>query len=153
VSSWERIARCPPLIDGATRYPRTSQYKGMSLMRVASPRRDHPARLLRAMVLALAALLGACHSNTNTPAGTPVVTMGGEGISADFASYIAIVDAITLTRTDGTLITLLGGGGTAPQEVDFAQIGGQAEMAGAPAAPSGTYTSATMTLDFTNARV
>src|SRR5262249_9343387 len=117
------------------------------------PRRDHPARLLRAMVLALAALLGACHSNTNTPAGTPVVTMGGEGISADFASYIAIVDAITLTRTDGTLITLLGGGGTAPQEVDFAQIGGQAEMAGAPAAPSGTYTSATMTLDFTNARV
>ncbi|HKD53873.1 MAG TPA: hypothetical protein VKB72_06595 [Steroidobacteraceae bacterium] len=122
-------------------------------MRVASPGRGRPARLLRAMVPALAALLGACHSSSTTPPGTPVVTMGGEGTSADFASYVVIVDSISLTRTDGTLITLLGGGGTSPQEIDFAQLGTLAEMVEAPAAPSGTYTSATMSLDFTNAQV
>lgn len=118
-------------------------------MRVASPGRGHPARLLRAMVLAAAAFLGACHSSSTTPPGTPVITMGGEGTSPDFVSYIGVIDSITLTATDGTLITTL----QVPEEVDFAKVSDLAELVEAPAAPSGTYTSATMSLDFSAPQV
>src|SRR5262249_16383317 len=123
--------------------------KGMSLMRVASPCRGRPARLLRALVLAAAALLAACHSTSNTPPGTPVITMRGENTSPDFASYVVILDSINLTRSDGVVITT----NQVAEEVDLAKISDFAELVEAPAAPSGTYTSATVSLDFTTALV
>jgi len=101
------------------------------------------------MVLAVAAFLSACHSSSTTPPGTPVITMGGEFTSPDFASYVGIVDSIFLTATDGTVITTL----QVPEQVDFAKVSDMAELLEAPAAPSGTYTSATMSLDFSNAAV
>jgi hypothetical protein len=94
-------------------------------------------------------LLGACHTSTTSPPGTPVITMGGEGRSPDFASYVVILDSISLTRSDGTLITTL----QVPQQVDLAKVSDLAEMVEAPAAPDGTYTKATLALDFTNAQV
>jgi hypothetical protein len=118
-------------------------------MRVASPCRGRPARQLRALVFVFAAALAACHSSTTTPPGTPVITMGGENTSQEFASYVVFLDGINLTRTDGVVITV----NQVAEEVDLAKISDFAELVAAPAAPSGTYTSATVSLDFSTAAV
>jgi hypothetical protein len=101
------------------------------------------------VVLVGAASLAACHTSSNPPPGTPVVTMGGENTSPYFASYVVVLDGINLTRTDGTVITL----NQVAQEVDLAKISDLAELVEAPAVPAGTYTSATVALDFTNVAV
>jgi hypothetical protein len=101
------------------------------------------------MVLAAATSLAACHSTSTTSPGTPVITMGGESTSPDFASYIVLLDSIQLTRNDGTIITT----NQVAEEIDLAKVSDLAELVEAPAVPSGTYTSATIALDFTSASV
>jgi hypothetical protein len=102
--------------------------------------------VLPATVCAAAALLAACHTTTNPPPGTPVITMGDLTNSGDFMSYIINIDAITLTRSDGTLVTPL----VTPESVDLARLNSITELVEAPAVPEGTYTSGSITLDYTS---
>src|SRR5215831_17970292 len=117
----------------------------MSRMTVVPPQRTCFARLLRAMVCAAAGLLGACHTTTNPPPGTPVVSMGDLTNSGDFMSYIINIDAIQLTRTDGTVVTPL----VTPVSVDLARLNSMTELVEAPALPEGTYKSGLVILDYT----
>ena len=118
-------------------------------MTVVPPPRTRFARVLPAMVCAAAALLAACHSSTTVPPGTPVVTMGDLTNSGDFMSYIINIDAITLTRSDGTLVTPL----VTPESVDLARLNSITELVEAPAVPEGTYTSGSVTLDWTSTQL
>ena len=115
-------------------------------MTVVPPPRTRLARVLPATVCAAAALLAACHTTTNPPPGTPVITMGDLTNSGDFMSYIINIDAITLTRSDGTLVTPL----VTPESVDLARLNSITELVEAPAVPEGTYTSGSITLDYTS---
>src|SRR5215470_10760615 len=117
----------------------------MSRMTVVPPPRTRFARLLPATVCAAATLLAACHTSTNPPPGTPVITMGDLTNSGDFMSYIINIDAIALTRTDGTIITPL----VTPQTVDLARLNTMTELVEAPAVPEGTYTQGLISLDYT----
>ena len=103
------------------------------------------ARVLRAATCGAALLLGACHSTTTPPPGTPVVTMSDLTNSGDFMSYIVNIDAIELTRNDGTVVTPL----LTPQTVDLARLNSITELVEAPAIPEGTYTSGLVILDYT----
>ena len=114
-------------------------------MTVISPWRTCCARALRATVYGAAALLCACGSNNFPPPGTPVITMSDLTNSGDFMSYIVNVDALELTRNDGTIVTPL----VTPETVDLAGLNTLTELVAAPAVPEGTYTSALITLDWT----
>lgn len=107
------------------------------------------ARLLRrllwsscALVLGGTALLASCSGYNNITYGTAVVTMSD--VSGDFTSYIVNIDAITLTRTDGVIVEPL----ATPQTVDLVKLHDLGELVEAPAVPVGTYTSLTLTLDY-----
>jgi len=115
-------------------------------MTVVPPWRTRCVRALRALVCAAAALLAACHSSTNLPPGTPVVTMSDLTNSGDFMSYIVNIDAIQLTRIDGTVVTPL----VIPQTVNLARLNTMTELVEAPAVPEGTYKSALIVLDYTS---
>ena len=114
-------------------------------MTVVPPQRICFARLLRPMLCAAAALLGACHTTTNPPPGTPVLTMSDLTNSGDFMSYIISIDAIQLTRSDGTVVTAL----VTPVTADLARLNSLTELLEAPALPEGTYTSGLIILDYT----
>jgi hypothetical protein len=64
-----------------------------------------------------------------------------------YASYIVTIDSITLTRTDNVAVTAV----STPEVVDLTQIHNIAEMWSSGAVPDGTYVSATIILDYTNA--
>jgi hypothetical protein len=111
------------------------------------------ARAFRALVWGFTAFTAGCGSHTLAPPGTPVITL--EDTSGDFASYLVTLDSITLTAKDGTVVSLfapvaLGGGG---EPVDLARLTDLVELLGAPAVPSGTYTSAQITLDYSAAAI
>jgi Domain of unknown function (DUF4382) len=114
-------------------------------MTVVPPPRTRFARVLPAAICAAAALLGACHTSTNPPPGTPVVTMSDLTNSGDFMSYIVTIDAIELTRNDGSIVTPL----ATPVTVDLAGLNSMTELVEAPAVPEGTYTSGLIALDWT----
>ena len=67
--------------------------------------------------------------------------------AGDFASYRVVVTSITLTRSDSTVVA----GMSAAETVDFARLGDVAELVSNTSIPIGTYTSATVNLDYTNA--
>jgi hypothetical protein len=97
--------------------------------------------------LVLAALLCACGHNNNTSGyGLAWVTVQSEP-SPDFAAYNITIDSITLIRNDGVTATAIG----TPEIVDFTQQGNIAELWGSGAIPIGTYVSAQITFDYTNA--
>ena len=114
-------------------------------MTVVPPPRTRFARVLPAAICAAATLLGACHTSTNPPPGTPVLTMSDLTNSGDFMSYIVNIDAIELTRTDGSIVTPL----VTPVTVDLAGLNSMTELVEAPAVPEGTYTSGLISLDWT----
>ncbi len=118
-------------------------------MRVARSRRTRFARALPTVLLGVSALLIGCHGNHFAPPGTPVVTIGENINSGDFAGYIVAIDSITLTDTNGNLVTLLG----TPETVDLARLTNLSELVEAPALPSGTYTSASLVLDYSAASI
>ena len=108
------------------------------------------ARLLRrllstacVLVLGGTALLASCSGNTNISYGTAVVTLSD--VSGGFTSYIVNIDAITLTRSDGIVVAVLG----TQETVDLVKVGDLTELVEAPAVPAGTYTALTLTLDYT----
>ena len=106
------------------------------------------ARALRACAVALAATaLVACHGRNIPPPGTVVLTLGDT--SGDFPSYQVTLDSIVLTQADGTQAAVW----LTPELVDLAKLTDFSELVGAPAVTSGTYTSATLTVDYTAAAI
>ena len=67
----------------------------------------------------------------------------------DFVSYIVKVDSLSLTRSDGTVVQTVP---TATQ-VDFTQLVNLSEILTAYPLPPGQYTSAQLTLDYSNADI
>src|SRR5208283_4665793 len=105
-------------------------------------------RTLSALCCAVAILTAGCHGHPSTSGyGIMWVTLTDE--PGDFTSYIVTIDSVTLTRNDGAVVSVIG----TPEIVNFAQYGNIAEMWGSGAVPEGTYVSATITLDFTNASI
>jgi hypothetical protein len=108
------------------------------------------------LVLCAAAIFAAgCHNNNlNSGYGIAWVSVTGQPDAVavtnqfgDFTSYIVNINSITLTRSDGAIVTAL----NTPETVDFAKLGNLAELWGAATLATGTYTSASIVLDYTNA--
>jgi hypothetical protein len=98
-----------------------------------------------ALALAVPALLASCSGNENISYGTGVVTMSDlSGNFTGFSSYVINIDSITLTRNDGLIIEPL----AQPETVDLVKLHDLSEFIEAPAIPVGTYTSITLTLDY-----
>jgi hypothetical protein len=117
-------------------------------MTVVRTRRSRLALTLRVLTWACAtALLGSCGGSSISPPGTPVVTLGDTG--GDFVAYRIAIDSITLTNTNGSVVTPL----LTPESVDLVSLTDLTELLEVPAVPSGTYKSASITLDFTTAQV
>ena len=115
-------------------------------MTVPSGRARFGARsVLRAVFYAAAALLGLFASgcgNNNFTYGTPVITFSTT--PGPFTAYVVEVDQILLTRNDNTPVYPL----LQPQLVDFTKLNDMPELFGAPAILEGTYTSASITLNY-----
>jgi hypothetical protein len=100
---------------------------------------------LCALVLGGTALLAGCSTSNNITYGTAVVTLSD--VSGDFTSYIVAIDSITLTRSDGVVVQPL----QTQETVDLAKLHDLNELVQAPAVPVGTYTTLTLSLDYTAA--
>jgi hypothetical protein len=91
--------------------------------------------------IALACLAAGCGTNKYYY-GTPVVTLRSS--HAGFTSYRLFIDAITLNRSDGFVASLL----SYPKQVDLASLYDHTELLAAPAVPTGTYVSVSITFDY-----
>jgi hypothetical protein len=99
-----------------------------------------------ALLCAVAIFAAGCHKNNQTSGyGVAWVTLTDQ--PGDFSSYIVNVDSITLTRSDSQGVTAL----ATPETVDFTKLGDLSELWGTATIPIGTYTSASIILDYTNA--
>jgi hypothetical protein len=115
-------------------------------MTVLSGRARFGARsVLRAVFFGATAVLGlfasGCGNNTFTY-GTPVITVSTT--PGPFTAYLVEIDQILLTRTDNTPVYPL----LQPQIVDFTKLNDMPEVFGAPAILEGTYTSASITVNY-----
>src|ERR1700724_4017447 len=99
-------------------------------MTVVRTRRKRSAR-------AFTSRLAGCGGRSTTAPGTPVITLSDT--SGDFAAYRVTISSITLTNTNGATATPL----LTPESVDLAALSDLAELLEVPAAPAGTYKSAT----------
>jgi hypothetical protein len=99
--------------------------------------------VLRAAFVGAAAIvaLGSC-GNNNFTYGTPLITFSVT--QGPFTSYLVEIDQILLTRSDNTPVYPL----LQPQVVDFVKLGTLPEVFGAPAILEGTYTSASITVNY-----
>ncbi len=105
-------------------------------------------RMLRAFiggVFALCALIASGCGTTNYLYGTPVITVSN--VPGRFSSYVVYVDSIALTRNDGAVIYPLG----VAERMDLSKLNDMSELLGAPAGITGTYLSASITVDYTSA--
>jgi hypothetical protein len=117
------------------------------LMTVVRTRRSRAARALTALAWGSTVLLAGCGGRSTTTPGTPVITLADT--SGDFAAYRVSISSITLTNTNGAIATPL----LTPESADLAALTDLAELLEVPAAPSGTYKSATLTLDYSSASI
>ena len=115
-------------------------------MTVVRTRRSRSGRPLTALAWGLTALLAGCGGSSTSP-GTPVITLSDT--SGDFAAYRVGIDSISLTDTNGAVVAPL----LTVESVDLAALTDLAELLEVPAVPSGTYKSATLTLDYTSASI
>lgn len=99
--------------------------------------------VLRAAFVGAAAIIAltSC-GNNNFTYGTPLITFSVT--QGPFTSYLVEIDQILLTRTDNTPVYPL----LQPQVVDFVKLGQLPEVFGAPAILEGTYTSASITVNY-----
>ncbi len=106
-------------------------------------------RLLTAITFgaAVALSLYACKNSTD---GDGVVAIGLTDTPGDFLTYTVDVTSLTLTKADNTTVVQ-----TLPQRtrVDFARSVDLTEFVTAVTIPAGTYVSATLNLDYTNADI
>jgi hypothetical protein len=96
--------------------------------------------------LLLALLTTSCGNSTFTP-GTPVVTLTAE--PGRFSSYIVYIDQIYFTRQDGSTATLP----AFSQHVDLAHLSTNDNVFTLSPIEEGTYVSATVELNYTNASI
>ena len=100
---------------------------------------------MSALLCAVAIFAAGCHNNNqNSGYGIGWVTLTDE--PGDFASYTVNVQSITLTRNDGAVVTAL----ATPETVDFTKLSDVSELWGSASIPAGTYTSASILLDYTS---
>jgi hypothetical protein len=105
-------------------------------------------RSLTALLCIAAFLSTGCHHPSNISGyGVAWVTVTDE--PGDFAAYDIVIDSVVLTRNDGIEVTAMG----TPEAVDFTQLSNVAEFWGTATIPTGTYLSATITLDYTSAAI
>jgi hypothetical protein len=99
------------------------------------------------VLLCVAAFVTAgCHRNDLTSGyGIAWTTLTAE--PSDFTTYIVTIDSVTLTGENVGVITAL----ATPEIVDFTQLNNVAELYASASVPNDTYTSATITLDYTSA--
>lgn len=106
--------------------------------------RKYASKILSALVCATAIAAAGCHSQGNISYyGTAWVDVTAE--PGNFTSYKIYIDSITLTRSDGYVATVASTG----ELVDLTQVHHTAELWSTGQIPDGTYTSATITLDYT----
>lgn len=97
------------------------------------------------------ALLG-CNSGSSSFSDTSVtggVVIGLTDAPGDFITYQVDVTSLTLTKANNAVVETV----PVKTRVDFAQYADVTEFLTSATVPSGTYTSATMTLDYTNADI
>jgi len=113
---------------------------------VHSPLGRTARNTLCALLCAAAVLAAGCHNNNfDSGYGIAWVTLTDE--PGDFTSYIVNVDSVTLTGVANGAITAV----STPESVDFTKLSDISELWAAASVPDDTYTSATITLDYTNA--
>lgn len=106
--------------------------------------KKYSSKVLSALVCAAAIAAAGCHGQGNISYyGIAWVDVTDE--PGDFTSYIITIDSVTLTRTDGVVVTAVG----TPEIVDLTQVRNIAELWSSGSIPDGTYTSATITVDYT----
>jgi hypothetical protein len=99
-------------------------------------------------LICAAAILAGCHGNPNT-SGYGIAWISLTDEPGDYTSYVVTVDSVTLTRSDGYVATAVG----TPEVIDFTQVHNIAELWSSGAVPTGTYVSATITVDYTAAAI
>jgi hypothetical protein len=101
-----------------------------------------------ALLCAAAILAAGCHNNNATSGyGIAWVTLTDE--PGDYTSYVLAIDSVTLTDNTGNVVTAA----AVPEIVNVAQLSNYAELWSSSGIPVGTYVSATINLDYTNAAV
>lgn len=103
--------------------------------------------------LAMLAALSACNSSSdssnNSASDSGEVTIGLTDAPGDFTTYTVDVVSLTLTKANGAVVETV----PVKTRVDFAQYTDMTEFFTAATIPSGTYVSATLTLDYSNADI
>jgi hypothetical protein len=107
------------------------------------------ARQLSSALLCAGAVFAAgCHHNNQTSGyGIGWVTLSDT--QGDFTGYTVNIDSMTLTGQANGVITAV----SAAETVDFTKLSNVSELWSAASIPNDTYTSATITLDYTSANI
>ena len=106
--------------------------------------KKYATKVIGTLVVVAAVFASGCHGQGNISYyGIAWVDVSDE--PGDFTSYIITIDSVTLTRTDGIVVTAVG----TPEIVDLTQVHNIAELWSSGSIPDGTYTSATITVDYT----
>jgi hypothetical protein len=105
-------------------------------------------RALCAFLCAGAIFAAGCHRN-NLTSGYGIAWFTLSDTPGDFTSYIVNVDSVTLTGKSVGAITAI----AAVEKVDFTKLKNISELWSAASIPNDTYTSATITLDYTSANI
>jgi hypothetical protein len=109
------------------------------------PLRKYAYKILSAVICAAAIAAAGCHGQGNISYyGIAWVDVNSE--PGNFTSYIITIDSVTLTRTDGVVVEAV----STPEIVDLTQVHHIAELWSSGSIPDGTYTSATITVDYTS---
>ena len=97
--------------------------------------------------MAVSSSVATSAKSTCSGCGTAVVSV--TDAPGDFVSYIVKIDSLTLTRSDGTVVQTV----PATTQVDFTQLVNLSEILAAYQLAPGDYTSAQLTLDYSNADI
>jgi hypothetical protein len=100
-------------------------------------------KCLSALICTAAFVAAGCHNPLTSGFGVALTQMTVE--PGDFTTYIVTVDSITMNGIHVGEITALG----TPEIVDLTQLNNYAELFGSASIPNDTYTSVTITLDYT----
>ncbi len=103
-------------------------------------------RAIGTLVCAVAFFAAGCHNN-NDASGYGIAWVTLTDNPGDFSTYTVNVDSVTLTRSDGAVVTAL----ATVETVDFTKLSNIAELWGTATIPIGTYVSASIVLDYTSA--
>lgn len=107
--------------------------------------------MLRASICTAFAIFGlvsgGCGNSTITY-GTATITVSATP-PGPFTSYIVNLSTLTLTRNDGQIVEPV----ATLERVNLAHLNDVEELLASPAVPEGTYTSATLTVDYTSAQI